>query len=70
MSSYFIFIYEQQLVITASGEDLVAVVFVSNKLMSSCVICLVNAREIFPASVGLFGDHKSAYAPFPIKLTL
>ena len=25
-----------------------AVVFVSNKFMSSCVICLVIAREIFP----------------------
>ena len=38
--------------------------------MSSSVICLVIAREIFPASVGLFGDHKSTYALFPIKLTL
>ena len=33
--------------ITASWEDLAAVVFVSNKFMSSCVICLVIAREIF-----------------------
>ena len=40
-------IYEQWLVITASCEDLEAVVFVSNKFMSSCVICLVIAREIF-----------------------
>ena len=44
--------------------------FVSNKLMSSCVNCLVSAREIFPASVGLFGDHKSAYALLAIELTL
>ena len=36
-----IFIYEQWLVITASWEDLAAVVFMSNKFMSSCV------REIF-----------------------
>ena len=49
LSSYvnLIFIYEQWLVITASWEDLAAVVFVSNKFMSSCVICLVIAREIF-----------------------
>ena len=35
MSSYFnlIFIYEQWLVITASREDLAAVVFVSNKFV-------------------------------------
>ena len=45
--SYFIFTYEQWLVITASWEDLAAVVFVSNRLMSSCVICLVIARESF-----------------------
>ena len=42
-----IFIYEQWLVITASWEDLAAVVFVSNKFMSSYVICLVIAREFF-----------------------
>ena len=49
LSSYvnLIFIYEQWLVITASWEDPAAVVFVSNKFMSSCVICLVIAREIF-----------------------
>ena len=49
LSSYvnLIFIYEQWLVITASWEDLPAVVFVSYKFMSSCVICLVIAREIF-----------------------
>ena len=49
LSSYvnLIFIYEQWLVITASWEDLAAVVFVSNKFMSSCVICLVIAQEIF-----------------------
>ena len=49
LSSYvnLIFIYEQWLVITASWEDLAAVVFVSNKFMSSCVICLVIVREIF-----------------------
>ena len=49
LSSYvnLIFIYEQWLVITASWEDLAAVVFVSNKFMSSCVICVVIAREIF-----------------------
>ena len=35
------------LVITASWEDLAAVVFVSNRFMSSCVICLVIARQIF-----------------------
>ena len=35
------------MVITASWEDLAAVVFVSNKFMSSCVICVVIAREIF-----------------------
>ena len=35
------------MVITASWEDLAAVVFVSNKSMSSCVICVVIAREIF-----------------------
>ena len=38
--------------------------------MSSCVICLVIAREIFRASVGLFGDHKSACTLFAIELTL
>ena len=40
---------------------LAAVVFVSNKFMSSCVICVViaNCRN-FPASVGLSGDNKSA----------
>ena len=38
--------------------------------MSSCVICLVIAREIFPASVGLFGDHKSAYTLFDTELTV
>ena len=32
-------IYEQWLVITASLEDRAAVVFVSSKFMSSCVIC-------------------------------
>ena len=32
-------ICEQWLVITASLEDRAAVVFVSNKFMSSCVIC-------------------------------
>ena len=37
-------IYEQWLVITASLEDRAAVVFVSNKFMSSCVICLFIAR--------------------------
>ena len=39
LSSFFklIFIYEHWLVITASWEDLAAVVFVSNKFMSSCV---------------------------------
>ena len=42
-----IFIYKQWLFITASWEDLAEVVFVSNKCMSSCVICLVVAREIF-----------------------
>ena len=42
-----IFIYEHWLVITASWEDLAAVVFVGNKFMSSCVICVVIAREIF-----------------------
>ena len=49
LSSFFklTFIYEHWLVITASWEHLVAVVFVSNKFMSSCVICLVIAREIF-----------------------
>ena len=35
------------MVITASREDLAAVVFVNNKSMSSCVICVVIAREIF-----------------------
>ena len=36
-----------------------AVVFVSNKFMSSCVICLVIAREIFLLLiVGMFGDEK------------
>ena len=39
------FIYELWLVITASWEHLAAVVFVSNKFMSSCVFCLVIARE-------------------------
>ena len=49
LSSYFNlkFIYEQWLVITASWEDLATVVFVSSKFMSSCVICIVIAREIF-----------------------
>ena len=42
-----IFIDEQWLVIMASWEDQAAVVFVSNKFMSSCAICLVSAREIF-----------------------
>ena len=57
----YIFIYEQWLVITASREDLAAVVFVRTKFMShflcnlSCY-CKIN----FPASVGLFGDNKSA----------
>ena len=37
-------IYEQWLVITASLEDRAAVVFVSNKFMSSCVICLFIER--------------------------
>ena len=37
-------IYEQWLVITASLEDRAAVVFVSNKFMSSCVIFLFIAR--------------------------
>ena len=62
LTSYFklIFIYEQWLVITASWEDLAAVVFVSNKFLSSCAICLVIAREVFQASVGLFDDDKSA----------
>ena len=41
------FIYEHWLVITASWEDLAAVVSVSNKYMSPCVICVVIAREIF-----------------------
>ena len=40
-------IYEQWLVVTASGEDLAGVFFASTKFMSSCVICLVIAREIF-----------------------
>ena len=35
---------EQWLLITASWEDVAAIVFVSNKFMSSCVICLVIAR--------------------------
>ena len=49
LSSVFkvIFICEHWLVITASWEDLAAVVFVSNKFMSSCVICVVIARVIF-----------------------
>ena len=38
------FIYEHWLVITTG--DLAAVVFVSNKFMSSCVICVVIARGI------------------------
>ena len=42
-----IFMYKHWLVITASWEDLAAVVFVSNTFMSSCVICVVIAREIF-----------------------
>ena len=42
-----IFIYKQWLFITASREELAEVVFVSNKCMSSCVICLVVTREIF-----------------------
>ena len=61
VSSFFklTFIYEHWLVITR--EDLAAVVFLSNKFMSSCVILsVVIAREIFAASVGLFGDNKSA----------
>ena len=37
-----------------------AVVFVSNKFMSSCVICLCYCMRNFPALVGLFGDNKSA----------
>ena len=38
----------QWLVITATWEDLPAVVFMSKKItMSSCVICLVIARESF-----------------------
>ena len=41
------FIYENWLVITASWEDLEAVVSVSNKFMSPCVICVVIARKIF-----------------------
>ena len=47
LSSFFklTFIYEHWLVITR--EDLAAVGFVSNKFMSSCVICAVIAREIF-----------------------
>ena len=42
-----IFVYEQWLVITASCEGLAVVAFVSYKFMSSCVICLVIAREVF-----------------------
>ena len=45
--NYSLFIYEHWLVITASWEDLAAVVFVSNKFMPSFVICVVIAREIF-----------------------
>ena len=45
--NYSLFIYEHWLVITASWEDFAAVVFVSNKSMSSFVICVVIAREIF-----------------------
>ena len=50
--SYFklLLIYEQWLVITASWKDLAAVVVVSNNFktnLSSCVIYLVIAREIF-----------------------
>ena len=47
LSSYFTFIYDQWLVITATWEDLAAVVSMSKKIMSSFVICLVIAREIF-----------------------
>ena len=70
VSSYFnlIFIYEQWLVITASREDLAAVVFVSNKFMSSCLICLAIWKRNFPTSVGLFGDDKSFAAGLPVFL--
>ena len=48
LSSFFIFIFQQWLVITASREDLAAVVFVCNKFMSSYgIICLVIARVLF-----------------------
>ena len=49
LSSFFklICIYKHWLVITASWEDLAAVIFVSNKFMSSCVICVIIGREIF-----------------------
>ena len=39
-------IYEQWLVITASWEDLAAVVFVSNKFMSSCVQYVVLSPRL------------------------
>ena len=48
LSSFFklVFIYEHWLFITASWEDLAAVVFVSNKFMSSCVQYVVLSPRL------------------------
>ena len=53
------FIYEHWLVITASLEDLAAVVFVSNKFVFLCNLSCYCKRN-FPASFGLFANDKSA----------
>ena len=50
------------MVITASWEeDLAAVVFVSSKFVFLCNLIVLLSQEKFSfASVGLFGDNKSA----------
>ena len=67
--SSFTFIYELWLVITASWEHLAAVVFMSNKFMSSCVICLVIAKEIFLFQWDCSAITKRAYY-FVIELIM
>ena len=67
--SSFTFIYELWLVITASWEHPAAVVFMSYKFMSSCVICLVIAKQIFLFQSDCLAITKRAYF-FVIELIM